>query len=91
MEDRLPLRRMSHGEVCCQKFRQNKASVIGALTPRLDSQNNRTWTSMTENKSLWQVANSQAKQVAKLNNQQAKDRQVVLLCKTLKMALGKTK
>ena len=42
---------------------------------------------MTENKSLWQVANSQAKQVAKLNNQQAKSRQVVLLCKTLKRAL----
>lgn len=42
---------------------------------------------MTENKSLWQVANIQAKQVAKLNNQQAKSRQVVLLCKTLKRAL----
>ena len=40
-----------------------------------------------DNKSLWQVANSQAKQIAKLNNQQAKSRQVVLLCKTLKRAL----
>jgi len=43
---------------------------------------------MTDKKSLWQVANSQAKQVAKLNNQQAKSRQVVLLCKTMKKALG---
>ncbi len=42
---------------------------------------------MTDNKSLWQVANSQAKQIAKLNNQQVKSRQVVLLCKTLKLAL----
>ena len=42
---------------------------------------------MADNKSLWQVANIQAKQIAKLNNQQAKDRQVVLLCKTLKRAL----
>jgi len=43
---------------------------------------------MTDKKSLWQVANSQAKQVAKLNNQQAKSRQVVLLCKTMNKALG---
>ena len=42
---------------------------------------------ISEKESLWQVANSQAKQIAKLNNHQAKDRQVVLLCKTLKRAL----
>ncbi len=36
---------------------------------------------------LWQQAKKQAEQVPKIKNKAAKDRQIVLLCETLKLAL----
>lgn len=37
---------------------------------------------------LWQLANKQAKQVCKLKNKASKRRQIVMLCETLKKAIG---
>jgi len=46
---------------------------------------------MTQTKETWQLAQLQAKQVKKLKHQESRKRQIVLLCETLKKALGGVK
>lgn len=43
---------------------------------------------MTQQKALWNMAKKQAAQVPKIKDRKAKNRQIVLLCKTLKKAMG---
>ena len=42
---------------------------------------------MAQKNGLWKVAKKQAAQVSKLKTPEAKDRQIVLLCKTLVQAM----
>lgn len=40
-----------------------------------------------KNKSLWKLANHQAKNIPAIHNKAVKDRQIALLCETLKKAM----
>lgn len=44
---------------------------------------------MPQDKTIWQLAHKQAKQIGKLKNKGSKRRQVVLLCETWKKSLAK--
>lgn len=70
-------------------LKNGNSRVIGGLTPRRLS--DYLGAMMPQEKSLWQQASQQAKQVSKLKSKASKRRQIVLLCETWKRALGGAK
>jgi len=58
-------------------------------TPKTTNSRNHTLESiMTEKQTNWQQANQQIAQLAKIKNSDVRSRQIVLICESLKRAMG---